>query len=311
MTDTTQSADVIIIGAGMAGLSCARGLADAGLATLVLDKGRGIGGRMATRRAPALQFDHGAQVITARSDGFAQVLADLTARGAAAPWQDATVGYPTMTAIPKAIGAGLTIRQEAQVTALTPQPRGWQVHIRAEVLRAAHLVIAIPAPQIAALLGGDHALIGPLAMVRYAPSLTLMAGVQAPAPFDCAQDEAADLAWIARDSAKPGRPQGDVTAWVAQASAAFSTQHLEQDKDAVAALMVPLLLDRLGASPDQLRHAVAHRWRHALVTQPLGQPFVADAKARLYLGGDWCLGPRVEDAWTSGTQVARAILTRN
>ncbi len=52
---------VAIIGSGIAGLACARRLAGAGLAPVVLDKGRGIGGRVATRRVEAMQFDHGAQ----------------------------------------------------------------------------------------------------------------------------------------------------------------------------------------------------------------------------------------------------------
>ena len=52
---------VVIIGAGMAGLACARHLADAGLAVVLLDKGRGVGGRVATRRVGDMQFDHGAQ----------------------------------------------------------------------------------------------------------------------------------------------------------------------------------------------------------------------------------------------------------
>ena len=68
---------VIIIGAGMAGLACARKLADAGITPVVLDKGRGIGGRVATRRVGDLQFDHGAQFVNAHGAGFATVLAAL------------------------------------------------------------------------------------------------------------------------------------------------------------------------------------------------------------------------------------------
>ena len=41
---------ITIIGAGMAGLACARRLARAGHTPLVLDKSRGIGGRLATRQ---------------------------------------------------------------------------------------------------------------------------------------------------------------------------------------------------------------------------------------------------------------------
>ena len=42
---------VAVIGAGMAGATCARLLADAGLDVTLFDKSRGVGGRMSTRRA--------------------------------------------------------------------------------------------------------------------------------------------------------------------------------------------------------------------------------------------------------------------
>ena len=79
---------VVIVGAGIAGLACARRLVQAGVPALVLDKGRGIGGRVATRRADGLQFDHGAQYVTAKGEEFAAVLRDLITAGDAAPWAD-------------------------------------------------------------------------------------------------------------------------------------------------------------------------------------------------------------------------------
>ena len=70
-----------IIGAGMAGLSCARQLAHSGLRPVIFDKGRGIGGRLATRRTPdGLTFDHGAQYLTARGNGFRSLIAQTCAR---------------------------------------------------------------------------------------------------------------------------------------------------------------------------------------------------------------------------------------
>ncbi|MEM7423722.1 MAG: FAD-dependent oxidoreductase, partial [Pseudomonadota bacterium] len=67
--------DVIVIGSGMAGLSCAKVLVEAGLNTVVLDKGRGIGGRLATRRAAdGMQFDHGLQYLSAKTSAFADFL---------------------------------------------------------------------------------------------------------------------------------------------------------------------------------------------------------------------------------------------
>ena len=302
---------IVIIGSGMAGLACARRLAEAGLAPIVLDKGRGIGGRVATRRVGDLQFDHGAQYVNAHGAGFAAVLGGLPV----ADWHDGTgrthsVGVPGMSAIPKALGAGLDIRQGEQVTRLQQDGDGWVLHLDGGPFRADRVVVTVPAPQVAGLLGADHPLVAALAPVQLAPCLTLMAAVTAPAPFITRQDADDPLAWIAQDSAKPGRPQGPDPLWVAQAGEAFSQTHLEQTLTQIAALMLPLLCDRLGVTPDRVTHASAHRWRYARVTQALGQPFLRSPDAKLYLGGDWCIGPRVEAAWTSGTAIADDILAR-
>ncbi len=307
---------VVVIGAGIAGLACARRLADAGVSVVVLDKGRGVGGRVATRRAGALQFDHGAQYVTAEGAGFAAVLETLSQDGAVALWADGsgrahTVGTPGMSALPKALGARLEVRQNTLVTGLQALAGGWVARVGDTDLHAERVVITVPAPQVAGLLGVDHPLVTPLAGVRIAPCLTLMAAVRGPAPFTTQKDACDDLSWIAQDSSKPGRPSGEATAWVAQASTAFSEAHLEKTPAEIAALMLPLLLDRLGASPDDVTHAEAHRWRYARVTAPLGQPFLRSAGGSLYLGGDWCIGPRVEAAWTSGTAIAEDLLAQH
>ena len=304
---------VVVIGAGIAGLACARRLAVAGLLPVVLDKGRGIGGRVATRRAEGLQFDHGAQYVNAHGEGFAAVLRDLAATGAVAPWRDGTgrshtVGTPGMSALAKALGAGLDIRQNALVTRAGQGKVGWQLRVGDTVLSAERIVIAVPAPQIPALLGPDHPLVTTLSEVGMAPCLTLMAGVRGPAPFVTRNDPDDPLAWIAQDSTKPDRPSSDVAAWVAQAGPDFSLAHLEKDPAEIAALMLPMLVDRLDARLDRVTHAAAHRWRYARVTAPLGQSFLRSADAKLYLGGDCCLGPRVEAAWTSGTAIADDLL---
>ncbi len=308
---------VAIIGAGISGLSCARQLVQGGLEPVLFDKGRGIGGRVATRRADGLQFDHGAQYIKAKGAGFAAVLRDLAALGAVGPWEDddATgparmVGVPGMSALAKGLGTGLDIRQNAQVTQVTRSDDGWILHTGDVEYLAARVVITVPAPQVAGLLGADHPLVGPLAAVQLAPCLTLMAAAPAPAPFVIRAEPDDPLAWIAQDNNKPGRPTGASVAWVAQAGLAFSAKHLEQDPTAIAALMLPLLCDRLRIGTDSVTHAAAHRWRYARVTAALEQPFLRTPDATLYLGGDWCIGPRVEAAWDSGTAIGCDLLAR-
>jgi len=306
---------VIIIGAGMTGLACARRLAEAGLAPLLLDKGRGIGGRMATRRVGNLQFDHGAQYVNAYGMGFGAVLSALDEKGVLAGWPDGTgrvhsVGVPGMSAIPKALGAGLDIRPNVQVVRLVADAGGWLLHLQGGTVRASRVVVTVPAPQVAGLLGPDHPLVKVLTTVQMAPCLTLMAAVAAPAPFITLKDANDPLSWIAQDSTKPGRPHGADALWVAQAGADFSAAHLEDDPATLTAKLLPLLCDRLGTSPARVTYATAQRWRHARVSKALGQPFLRSDEATLYLGGDWCLGPRVEAAWDSGTAIAADMLAQ-
>lgn len=306
---------IVIIGAGIAGLACAKRLADAGLAPVLLDKGRGVGGRVATRRMGDMQFDHGAQYVTARNAGFAAFLGALGKAGKLADWNDGTgrshsVGTPGMSAIPKALGDGLDIRQGMQVARLVQDDEGWELRLDDSVLRSRRVVITVPAPQVAGLLGADHPLVAALSPVQLAPCLTLMAAIAAPAPFVTWQDPDDPLAWIAHDNSKPGRPQSAAALWVAQAGEAFSRSHIERDATDIAAAMLPLLCDRLGVTNDRVTQVVAHRWRYARVTQPLGQPFLRSADAALYLGGDWCIGARIEAAWESGTAIAEDILAQ-
>jgi renalase len=311
---TTDSPRIAIIGAGIAGLACARRLAEAGLAPVLFDKGRGPGGRLATRRAAdGLQFDHGAQYLTARGGGFAEVLAEAERAGALARWQDAGdaarhVGTPGMNALAKHLARGLDVRCGAQVAGVQPEGDEWLVWLGGDAWRCDRVVITVPAPQLAGLLGATHPLSGEVDGVRMDPCLTLMAAFtpDAPRPFASRSDAADALAWIALDASKPGRPAA--ATWVAQASPAWSNAHLELEPAALASLMLPLLCERLGAPRASVIHATTHRWRHARVATPLGRPFLRDATRTLHAGGDWCLDARVEAAWTSGDAIARDIL---
>jgi predicted NAD/FAD-dependent oxidoreductase len=52
----------------------------------------------------------------------------------------------------------------------------------------------------------------------------------------------------------------------------------------------------------------AHRWRHALVEQPLGLPCLVDEEIAAGACGDWCIAPRVEAAFESGRALAHSLL---
>ena len=313
--DSPNDFDIVIIGSGIAGLSCARRLAKAGRTSVVFDKGRGLGGRVATRRTEGFQFDHGAQYIHAKNADFAAIIREMKAAGAAADWAiDTTrmraVGTPGMSSVAKYLATGIEVRQGLQVTRLISTEGRWYIEANGcDPFSASRVVITAPSPQIPALLGAHHPLLARLAPVAFAPCLTLMAVIEGKAAlFVAREDPEDDLAWIACDSSKPGRHAQGASSWVAQAGPRFSETFLEEDPVALTARMLPMLCDRIGASSTQVVYATAHRWRYARVTQPLGEAFIKSEDNRLYCGGDWCLGPRVEAAWQSGVAMAEDIL---
>lgn len=313
-TGDTPVVDTIIIGSGMTGVTCARMLTEAGQRVHVLDKGRGVGGRMATRlvetASETLTFDHGAQYLRPRNPEFAKVLAQAGAR----PWLDGPenggyVGVPGMSDIPRVLAQGLRVSQQVDVTTIAWRSGAWSVGTTVGTLHADRVVMTIPAPQVMALLGREHPFCAELRGVVMAPCLTLMAVFprNSPRPFAHRHDPSHPLAWVAQDGTKPDRAATAVT-WVAQANSAFSDEHLDASPDDIAARMLPLLAELLGTEPELAVYTRAHRWRYAQASAPLGQPFLRNHDRTLYAGGDWCLGPCAEDAWHSGRAMAHDIL---
>jgi hypothetical protein len=89
-TATASSRHIAIIGAGIAGVTAARTLLQAGHRVTLIEKSRGVGGRMSTRRTEFGGFDHGAQYFTVRDPRFELALR-TTATSVVRPWSASTV----------------------------------------------------------------------------------------------------------------------------------------------------------------------------------------------------------------------------
>jgi renalase len=307
-------ASVAIIGAGVAGLACARLLQQAGARVALIDKSRGVGGRMATRRVEALQFDHGAQYFTARGPAFSGLLDDLRAQGAADRWFDESfVGAPGMSGAPRAMAAGLEIITGRQIDALERVGAHWRVRDAAGPVAASFgdafdaLALAVPAPQAVPLLKSARLACDGAARALYAPCWALILAFEgrSDTPSRMKPDDPV-IAWIARDSDKPGRPQARET-WVVHAAPDWSRDNLERSPEEAGALLLARFRALTGVAQEP-SYMTAHRWRYALVEQSAGLDDLWDAQARVGACGDWRLGPRVECAFDSGQALARAII---
>ena len=305
---------IAIVGAGIAGLSCATRLREAGHAVSLFDKGRGPGGRMATRRmtsdAGDIAFDHGAQYLTARNPAFVAAMHDWAATGVVARWPaagvDAWVGTPGMNAIVRHLAANATVFWNHRVEQVERSDAGWHLDEATSVFDA--VVIATPAEQAAPLLAPHDPIMASEALAcRSAPCWTAMLAFAA--PLDLRGDfirNAPPIAWAARNSAKPGRNGPE--AWVVQADAAWSAEHLEDTADSVAGALTAALEPYLGSPLPAIVARAAHRWRFARANA-LDLGCLWNDEERIGAAGDWLVAPRVESAWLSGRYLGDRILS--
>lgn len=337
-----------VVGAGLAGIACARTLVQAGRQVTLFEQAREVGGRMASRATPFGRFDHGVQYFTVRDDRFAAALATapdqcrrwstnavrvLDPHGqlaeAALPTRESHwVGVPGMDALAghwaQPLAAAGRVQLETRVARIardTLEPGKWQLHT-AGPDESVHVysgfdavLLAIPSPQAAGLLqlsGLAPDFVQSIASIDVAPCWTLMlAYPQAVEPalspigpqWNAALSTHHRIAWLARESSKPGRSV--VERWTVQASAAWSTEHLEDDKPRVRAKLLKAFAEVTGVRAEPA-HAEVFRWRYAKTQQPLGRSHLWDADAGIGLCGDWCLGHRVENAFVSGLELALA-----
>lgn len=319
---------VAVIGAGMAGLSCARALQEAGVRVTVFDKARGAGGRISTRRSGEHHYDHGAQYFTVRDAAFdARVMAWIKA-GVATPWQghiislpkapfgrtptmiDRFVGVPGMSAILRHCGRDLDIRSSTQITSLSYEQDHWWLESADgpvdEIFAAA--VLAVPAPQAVPLLTAAPNWQEQVAAVEMAPTWAVMASFDVPLdlPFDGAFITDRALSWVARNSSKPGRPSGE--SWVLHATAEWSREHIDSSPEEIGGLLLETLAKVAETDLANVTHLGAHLWRFARTTRSFDAPNLFDPQRKLGMCGDWCPGSRVEGAFLSGMTVAQRLL---
>ncbi|TPG15509.1 NAD(P)/FAD-dependent oxidoreductase [Sphingomonas oligophenolica] len=303
-----------IVGAGIAGLSCAEMLAAGGHAVMLFDKGRSAGGRMATRRVATpsgnVAFDHGAQYFTAHDPRFVTAVTQWQASGIVAPWpgagDDAWVGIPGMNAVVKALSRPLAVQWNSRVDALRRIDQSWFFDPVADVPFDA-VIVATPAEQAAPLLATHEPAMAKIAQgCPSAPCWTAM--VAFAERIAVAEDiirDAGIISWAARNSAKPGR--SGIEPWVIQATADWSRHHLEDEESSVIDALLSALAAQANLKLPVPAIRIAHRWRYARATS-VHHGSLWNGATRIGAVGDWLLAPRIESAWLSGRMLADRII---
>jgi renalase len=261
--------DVAIIGAGLAGLTCAQQLHQAGYSVIVVEKSRGVGGRVATRRLHHTCADHGVRYLEAQGKRSKQLISRLETRSILQVWTDTIYNLKTnselgsldsgsnipryvapegMTAIAKYLAVGLEIWLNRRMQSLTPTDNStWNLTLEPQLesqneLQVKAVVMAIPAPQALMLLEPlapnflTAGFLDNLRSVEFDPCLSVMAGYPAQRQEELEHLNPAWKACTLQDSDlawigldSSKRKSPQMPIFVLQSSAEFAKLHLDTE----------------------------------------------------------------------------------
>ncbi|MDX1588830.1 MAG: FAD-dependent oxidoreductase [Oleiphilaceae bacterium] len=316
---------VAIIGSGMAGLTMAISLQAQGIEVTVLEKSRGPGGRLASKRVPGGSVDIGAQFFTIRNEAFRQFLDQYAGRDSYRQWTGVLfheqqpglptpyhaaqryVGVPRMTAVSRALSRHVPVQYQIRADRVVRMQQQWQILEESGHSHGPFDGVVITAPPEQA-----RELVRELPQVKQAlqdfamlPTWSLAMKFREPLrlSFDGMSLKDGLLGWVARDASKPERDSGEW--WVVHASSDWSEAHQDDDAPSVEAAMTRAFAERFshGQTPESV---VSHRWLYARpASSETDSGFAAFQDSRLAFCGDWLNGGRVEGAWESADALIR------
>ncbi|UTW54702.1 NAD(P)/FAD-dependent oxidoreductase [Kordiimonas sp. SCSIO 12610] len=310
---------IAVIGAGMTAASCVRRLAPLGVTIDIFEKSRGAGGRMATRRLPNdVTADHGAQYFTAITNQFQGFIDDNVNSGNIAEWsvredKKCYVGTSHMNSPIKTVFEGRNFFSNHLVSSIEKCENHWWLTANDTIHGPYdYIVSTVPAPQAKAIT--ENATLGfekALDQVEIAPSWAMMLVFEAPLSHDKVTWRGEDdvIGWIANNNSKLGR-SFEHESWTIHAHAEWSKKYLEIKPDE-AADHLHKAFNRIMGVTRQPINKVAHRWLYAQTVKAHGAPYLVDPSGGFYVGGDWCLGARIEYAFESGFAIAQAIIEQH
>lgn len=311
---------VVVVGAGLAGLTAATSLA-AEHEVLVLDKGRSVGGRLATRRIGGATLDHGAQFFTVRGPAFRDQVDDWLERDVARIWchgfADRPDGFPRycgnagMNSLAKDLADGLDCRTGQLVFACRPTESGWDVVVDdGTVHEADALVLTCPVPQSWSLLvQAELDIPESLFRQQYHRTIGLLSVLDGPSAVP-------EPGAVQLDPADPDQPFGFIAdnaakgisaepALTFHATQPWSLEHWDDPTDALETQLLELARPWIGDAA--VVESQVKKWRFAGPVEPWPEPCWVDDERRVVLAGDLFAGPKVEGAYNSGRAAADTV----
>ena len=331
--------DVIVVGAGIAGVQCARRLRGAGADVLLVDRADKVGGRCATRFFEGQAADYGPLFIHGNDGGFLAAVGEAADAHRLEGWPQRIIGNGTpcqpesfgpretrlalaegVNVVPRALASGLSVRLRTQVSAVSAADGCVRIEgAEGELFQARDAVLAmaleqsVPFLQMLAPGSERDGALGLLELFSSLPCLTVIAGYPRGAQrldWDVCYPEDDDaLMVVGNESAK--RAAGRFVILVYQALPRWSRAWLEKPQKEWERELLMRAARRFGAWAGSPEWTHLHRWRYARLERvnELSAPLVVRVgRSRIGVAGDlFAPGGGMQAAWISGDRLAERL----
>lgn len=326
--------DVVIVGAGLSGLVAGSLLLKDGASVVLLEKSKGVGGRLASRRITTrdggeAHFDHGAQFLEISHSKCQSILESALGKDLPKSWKiqnswglDLYRPLPSMNAFPKLFSAAKHVVREKKVTQIfyDDSLEVWSLLLNTgEMVSGKAILSTAPLPQLIEILNQNNLIervedIPGLRSINYAPSISVMLVLEEPGGSIFLKDPDPAIHWLIDNQWKGISTHSPSATLLAAAS--WSEAHFQETDSQIYDRLMKIVGVITNLKPISYQ---IHRWRYAIPRVGIEKPFFhlkienASENSPFLLAGDPFGKPQwspIERAIFSGSEAAQFILDR-
>ena len=322
--------NVAVIGAGITGATLAN-LLKKKVTITIFEKSRGVGGRMATRRADPYQFNHGAQYFKVKNKEFKNFLQPLMLNKIIKPLEANQIeilnkkiikstkicnkkyftAESKMNSVVKYfINNNFSIKLLCKIEKTVKENDKWFVIDSDQVSYGPYdwLFITIPPYQATEILYDNFKFLDILKNIKMRSCYSLMLGFDKIKEFnfDTALFLDEDVAWLfIRKKIFKNKKYYNL---LINSSYNFAEKNINSSKDELSDYLIKQVSDILKYDLNNFKHKALHFWKYAMSEKNNNLGSLIDEDLKVVVCGDWCMNGRIEGGFLSAKDAANKVL---
>ena len=322
--------NVAVIGAGITGITLAN-LLQKKFNLTIFEKSRGVGGRMATRRAEPYQFNHGAQYFKIENKEFKDFLQPLILNRIIKPLevnqieilnkevikrtkiynkQYFTAESKMNSVVKYLINNNFSIKFLCKIEKIIKENDKWFVIDSGQVSFGPYdwLFITIPPNQAKEILYSNFKFLDILKKIKMRSCYSLMLGFDKfeEFDFDTALFLEEDVQWLSiRKIILENKEYYNL---LINSSYNFAEQNINGSKDKISDYLIKQVSDILKSKLNNYEHKALHFWKYAMSEKNNNLGSLIDEDLKVIVCGDWCMNGKVEGGFLSAKNATNKLL---